>query len=399
VLALSFIVRFLLFPVPGYQLDLNTFASWFNTAAQVGPRTFYNVVSFCDYPPFNIYLFWGFGSLANALSLTGTAQMAYVIKLVPNLFDLATAGLIFAFVRKRLTFNAALLAAALFAFNPAVVFNGAVWGQFDAIYTFFLVLSVILALASKPELSAATFTLSVLTKPQGIALAPLIAYLILRQYRLKWWRLLTSVAAVVATIFVVIVPFEWSNPVTFLSNIYFGAYSGYEVTSANAFNMWALGGLWVPDGVLFIVGWVLFGCLAAFTLFVLHKRFKASGEVLVLFSAFILLFAFFMLPTRIHERYLFPAISMLALMFPFVKKSRLLYGVLTGTLFVNVAYVLYWLNAYVGLPYAPNLTGDPVVLAVSLINLVTFMYVLMLMWDELKGRTWLRMASGSGEAG
>jgi Gpi18-like mannosyltransferase len=399
VLALSFIVRFLLFPVPGYQLDLNTFASWFNTAAQVGPRTFYNVVSFCDYPPFNIYLFWGFGSLANALSLTGTAQMAYVIKLVPNLFDLATAGLIFAFVRKRLTFNAALLAAALYAFNPAVVFNGAVWGQFDAIYTFFLVLSVILALASKPELSAATFTLSVLTKPQGIALAPLIAYLILRQYRLKWWRLLTSVAAVVATIFVVIVPFEWSNPVTFLSNIYFGAYSGYEVTSANAFNMWALGGLWVPDGVLFIVGWVLFGCLAAFTLFVLHKRFKASGEVLVLFSAFILLFAFFMLPTRIHERYLFPAISMLALMFPFVKKSRLLYGVLTGTLFVNVAYVLYWLNAYVGLPYAPNLTGDPVVLAVSLINLVTFMYVLMLMWDELKGRTWLRMASGSGEAG
>jgi Gpi18-like mannosyltransferase len=298
-----------------------------------------------------------------------------------------------------LTFNAALLAAALYAFNPAVVFNGAVWGQFDAIYTFFLVLSVILALASKPELSAATFTLSVLTKPQGIALAPLIAYLILRQYRLKWWRLLTSVAAVVATIFVVIVPFEWSNPVTFLSNIYFGAYSGYEVTSANAFNMWALGGLWVPDGVLFIVGWVLFGCLAAFTLFVLHKRFKASGEVLVLFSAFILLFAFFMLPTRIHERYLFPAISMLALMFPFVKKSRLLYGVLTGTLFVNVAYVLYWLNAYVGLPYAPNLTGDPVVLAVSLINLVTFMYVLMLMWDELKGRTWLRMASGSGEAG
>jgi Gpi18-like mannosyltransferase len=403
VLALSFLVRFLLFPVPGYQGDLNTFEVWFNTAAQVGPRTFYNVVSFCDYPPFNIYLFWGFGSLANALSLTGTAQMAYVIKLVPNLFDLATAGLIFAFVRKRLTFNAALLATALYAFNPAVVFNGAVWGQFDAIYTFFLVLSVMLALASKPELSAVTFTLGVLTKPQGIALAPLIAYLILRQYRLQWRRLVTSLVAVVATVFVVILPFEWSNPVTFLSNIYFSAYNNpsYQVTSLNAFNMWALGGLWVPDGFLSIVGWVLFGCLAVFTLYVLHKRFKASGEVLVLFSTFVLLFAFFMLPTRIHERYLFPAISMLALMFPFVKKSRLLYGVLTGTLFVNVAYVLYWLNAYTaaGYTYSPNLTGDPVVLAVSLINLVTFMYVLILMWDELKGRTWLRTASGSGEAG
>jgi dolichyl-phosphate-mannose-protein mannosyltransferase len=185
--------------------------------------------------------------------------------------------------------------------------------------------------------------------------------------------------------------------VTFLSNIYFSAYNNpsYQVTSLNAFNMWALGGLWVPDGFLSIVGWVLFGCLAAFTLYVLHKRFEASGEVLVLFSAFVLLFAFFMLPTRIHERYLFPAISMLALMFPFVKKSRLLYAVLTGTFFVNVAYVHYWLN----ISYAPNLTGDPVVLAVSLINLVTFMYVLILMWDELKGRTWLRTAKGSKEAG
>jgi dolichyl-phosphate-mannose-protein mannosyltransferase len=400
VLAVSFIVRFLLFPVPGYQSDLNTFEAWFRTAAQVGPRTFYNVVSFCDYPPFNIYLFWGFGALANALSLTGTPQMAYIIKLVPNLFDLATAGLIFAFVRKRLTFNAAFLATALYAFNPAVVFNGAVWGQFDAIYTFFLVLSVMLALASKPELSAAMFTLSVLTKPQGIALAPLIAYLILSKYRLQWRRLVTSLATVAATVFVVIIPFEWSNPLTFLSNVYFNAYNNptYQVTSLNAFNMWALGGMWVPDtqGVSFLtlntVGWALFAAVTIFTLYFVHKRRGVSDEALVLFGAFVLFFSFFMLPTRIHERYLFPAISMLALLFPFVKKTRPLYAVLTATLLVNVAYVLYWLNVYAaaGYPYSPNLSGDPVVLAVSLINLVTFMYVLILMWDELKGRTWIR---------
>jgi Gpi18-like mannosyltransferase len=393
VLGLSFLVRLLLFPVPGYQLDLNTFEAWFNTAAQVGPRPFYNVVHFCDYPPLNIYFFWGFGSLANTLSLSGTPQMAYIIKLVPNLFDLATAGLIFAFVRKRLTFNAALLATALYAFNPAVIFNGAVWGQFDAIYTFFLVLSVMLALGSKPELSAATFTLGVLTKPQGIALAPLIAYLILMRYKGQWRRLLTSVVAVVATVFLVIIPFEWSNPVTFLSNIYLNAYNNptYQVTSLNAFNTWALGGMWIPDTQGFnVVGWVLFAALTMFTLYFVHKRRIVSDEAVVLFGAFVLLFGFFMLPTRIHERYLFPAISMLALMFPFVKKTRLLYSVLTATLFVNVAYVLYWLNAYVGLNYSPNLSGDPVVLAVSLINLVTFMYVLILMWDELKGRSWLR---------
>jgi Gpi18-like mannosyltransferase len=396
VLGLALVFRFLLFPTQGYVNDMNTFAFWFNTAAEHGPRVFYNVVletaGWIDYPPFNVYLFWGFGSIARALAGSGTPPMFFMVKLVPTLFDMATASLIFVFVKNRLDFRAALLATALYAFNPAVVFNSAVWGQFDAIYTFFLVLSVMLVLASKPELSAATFTLSVLTKPQGIALAPLIAYLILRRYKVDWRRVVTSLVAVVATVFVVILPFEWSNPVTFLSNIYFGAYGGYKVTSVNAFNTWALGGLWVDDGNFFVLGWILFGAFTAFTLYVLHKRFNVSGEMLVLFSAFMLLFGFFMLPTRIHERYLFPAISMLTLMFPFIKKTRPLYVILTGTLLANVSYVLYWLNVYAaaGYQYSPNLTGDPVVLAVSLINLITFLYVLVLMWDELKGRSWLR---------
>ena len=390
-LSLSFIVRLLLFPTQGYENDMNTFAYWFNTAAEHGPRTFYTAASWCDYPPLNVYFFWSFGSLARALSISGTPAIYPVIKLLPNLFDIATSFLIYVFVRKRLDFKSALLATALYAFNPAVVFNAAVWGQFDAIYTFLLVLSLMLALASKPEFSAVTFTLGILTKPQGIALLPLIAFLIFRKN--GWRRLLTSILAGAATIFAVIIPFEWSNPVTFLTDIYFGAYGGYEVTSANAFNTWALGGLWVPDGNLFILGWALFGAFTAFILYVLHKRFDVSGEMLVLFSAFMLFFGFFMLPTRIHERYLFPAISMLALMFPLIKKTRPLYAILTATLFANISYVLYWLNVYntAGYDYGPNLTGDPVVIAVSAINLLVFLYVLVLMWDELKGRSWLRI--------
>lgn len=392
--SLSFLVRFLLFPTQGYVNDLNTFSYWFNTAAEHGPRVFYNVVAWCDYPPFNVYFFWSFGSIARALSLSGTPSMFYLIKLLPNLFDTATAFLIFVFVRRRLDFKTALLATALYAFNPAVVFNAAVWGQFDAIYTFFLVLSLMLALASKPELSAVTFVLGILTKPQSIALLPLIAFLIFKKN--GWRRLLSSILAGAATLFVLIIPFEWSNPVTFLSNIYFGAYQGYDFISVNAFNTWALGGLWVPDTPVFsAIGWALFGALTAFVLYVLHKRFSVSGELLVLFSAFVLFFGFFMLPTRIHERYMFPALSILALMVLFLKKVRPLFVLLTATCLINQAYVLYWLNAYAvaGYSYGPNLTGDPVVLAVSLINLVVFLYVLVLMWNELKGRSLFRIKS------
>jgi Gpi18-like mannosyltransferase len=380
--------------LPGYKVDLSTFAAWFNAAAEHGIRVFYNVV-WSDYPPFNVYLFWMFGSLAKQLSLSGT-NLVYLIKLLPNLFDTATAFLIFAFVRKRLDFKTSLLATALYAFNPAVIFNAAVWGQYDAIYTFFLILSLMLLLASKPKLSAVAFTVGLLTKPQSIALAPLIAFLIFRKH--GWRSLLTSLLASAATIFVVIIPFEWSNPITFLTNIYFGAYGGYQVTTANAFNLWALGGLWRPDtqGFLFLnlytIGWIMFGALVVFALYVLHKRLDASGELLILFSAFILFFGFFMLPTRIHERYLFPALSVLALMFPFLKKTRLTYGLLSFTCLANTAYVLYFLNND---QYIPS--GDLVVLLVTMINLIVFLNVLMLMWRELKGESLLSTTLSKGK--
>jgi Gpi18-like mannosyltransferase len=246
-----------------------------------------------------------------------------------------------------------------------------------------LVLAVLLALKRKPEASAVVFAVGLLTKPQGIALLPLIVLLIFMHSGVK--RLLTSIGTFAATVFLVILPFEWTNPITFLTNIYFGAYGGYQYTSINAFNLWGLFGLWIPDGNLYLVGWALFGAFAAFTLYVLYRRFHVSGDLLAIFAAFLLFFEFFMLPTRIHERYLFPAISMLVLLVPFAKKIRYLYVALTATLFVNEAYVLYWLNAsYPGAP--PNLSGDPVFLAVSVINLVMFLYATLLLWTELKGR-------------
>jgi len=398
-LAVSFLVRVLLFPLKGYPIDTNDFLAWFGTAAAHGIRPFYTV-TWSDYPPFNVYIFWFFGTIANAVSTHGISAVN-IVKLAPNLFDLGTALLIYFFVRKQASFKLALAAMALYAFNPAVIFNAAVWGQYDAVYTFFLILSLMLALKAKPELSAATLAIALLTKPQAIALAPLIAFLIYKKSGLK--RMLFSVLAFALTIFLIILPFDWNGqPLTSLSQIYFGGFGQYSVTSVNAFNIWGLYGLWVPDGNFFIVGWALFGAFAVFTLYFLHKRFNTSNEFLAVFAAFMFFFAFFMLPTRIHERYLFPAISVLALMFPFIKKARPLYVALTTTLFINEAYVLYWLNA--SYPNAaPNLTGDPVVLAVSAINLLMLVYASILMWDELKGRRVLKgepvQLSQSQEAG
>jgi Gpi18-like mannosyltransferase len=378
----AFIVRVLLFPLEGDKFDTNTFLSWYSAAAQYGVRPFYNVI-YCNYPPFNVYIFWAFGSLANAVSTLGI-NAVNLVKLAPTLFDLSTAALIYVYLRKQLTFKQSIVGIALYAFNPAVIYNTAVWGQWDAIYTFFLVLSLMLALKSKPKLSAVAFAFGLLTKPQGIALAPLVVYLIYRKNGLK--NLLSSIAVFAATIFAVIFPFEWSNPVTFLTTNYFGALNSFQYTTVNAFNLWALNGLWVGDDKFFIVGWAMFGTFSVFTIYWLHKRFHVSSELLAVFCAFMLFFAFFMLPTRIHERYLFPAISMLALMFPLIKVARPFYVVLTGTLLVNQAYVLYYLHlGFSAIPIA-----DLVVLAVSETNLIMLLFASKIMWDELKGRQWLK---------
>jgi Gpi18-like mannosyltransferase len=389
-LILAFMIRFAFFSNPGFEkTDTLDFKIWFQTAADYGPRVFYSVV-WCDYPPFNIYFFWVFGLIAKNLSLFASNLFLYIMKLPPNLFDLATAAVIFVFVGKRASFKMALLAMALYAFNPAVIFNAAVWGQFDAIYTFLLVLSLYLISESKPKLAMVAFMLGVLTKPQSIAIAPLVLFLIFRKYHWNWKRLIIPVLVAVATVFIVILPFEWNNPVTFLSDKYFGAYSTYPYTTLNAFNFWAFGGMWVSDvqGFSFItpyvLGWAMFAALSMFVLYFVHKRRGASDELLIMFAAFVLFFGFFMLPTRIHERYLFPAISILALMFPLLKKTRPLYIALTVTCFVNQAYVLPLLNASQFIQ-----PGDMVVFAASLINSIAFIYVLMLMFGELWGRKWL----------
>lgn len=371
--------------------DLGTFAAWFNAAAIYGPFSFYHFISWCDYPPLNVYIFWTFGSLAKWLSLYGTPALNLILKLPSTLFDTASAALIFLFLRKRVGFNSSLIAMSVYAFNPATIFNGSIWGQFDAIYTFFLILSLILAFQSKLTSAVLTFTAAVLFKPQSIALAPLIAFFLVKNR--KWKTLTASLLASAALILIVTAPVAPNNLLDFLTYIYLKGYRGYPYTSLNAFNLWAFGGFWKSDAQTFLsidffkIGWILFGVFSAFSLFYLYRlsrnvqEHRQSFEIAALFTAFALLFGFFILPTRIHERYIFPVFGVLAMILPLARETRVLYGVLTFTSLANLAYVLPFLNAGAFIP-----DGDLFVYAISAINLVMFAFTILLMFAKLKKR-------------
>ncbi|MFA5374739.1 MAG: glycosyltransferase 87 family protein [Dehalococcoidia bacterium] len=351
ILAVSLIVRLLLFHYHGYSADEGTFKAWYNTAAETGLRSFYDSTSFCDYPPFSIYIFWIFGNLAHAI---GPDSLDFLIKLPQNLFDLATAYLIFCFIRSRYSFLPALGAMALYAFNPATIFDLAVWGQFDSIYAFFMVASLYALMRSKYELSGGLFGLAILTKPQSVVLLPVLAYVILRNG--KWKRAISSGAICIALIFLFILPFHWSNPITFLIDRYSG-YGVYPYNSVNAYNLWALLGFWKQDTVPHLGlsyqtwGIIVFVIFAAFVMWQLHRRYEQRAAV---FAVFLLMFGFFMFMTRIHERYLFPAFALLAISwngrFTFRCSTTWLYLGLTCTYLANLVYVMSMLNAGAFIP-------------------------------------------------
>jgi Gpi18-like mannosyltransferase len=397
---LSFTLRVLLFSVQGCEIDLKVFSYWFKNAADYGPRNFYDV-GWCDYPPFNVYIFWIFGSVAKQLSLFGTDSIVYVLKMPSTLADMGVIFLIFVFLRRRLDLKSSVILTSLYAFNPATIFNSAVWGQFDAIYTFFLLLSLVLLLDfGSPELSAISYTVGVLTKPQSIALAPLVFFMIIKMHGGR--KLLISLLFSALTALLVVLTFRWDNPVDFLKNVYLRGYSYYSFTSINAFNFWALFGLWKPDTGplpflnLNVIGWIMFGVLAIFLLNSLNRRFDRSQEPRILLCAFLLFFGFFMLPTRIHERYLFPAFSVLVLLLPFISETRWIYGVLTFTFLFNQAYVMDFLNRETPIPDL-----DPFVYAISIINTVVFFYSISLVnkGKKVRGRflnRLRRLFSGQG---
>ncbi len=369
-------IRVLLYPIPGYKADMNIFVVWLGQAAD-GISGFY-ARGFCDYPPLNVYLFWLFGSAADRLSLFGTDAVTYAVKLIPSIFDIATALLIFGYLRSRTGFRVSILSAAVYALNPAVIFNSSIWGQFDSIYTILLLASFMLILRGHPMTACSLFTLAVLTKPQSIALAPLMAYLVYSRHGIR--RTLESTLVITATTLIVVLPINWGDPLSFLFNIYFGGYSAYRYTSVNAFNLWGLFGMWKPDtvGFLFLTpftaGWIMFVIATFVAIYMLDKHRDKPGDAIVLFTAFLLLFSFFMLPTRIHERYIYPSLAFLALLSPFWRKLKPIYGVLSVTLFINLVYALFTLNAL-----TPIRDGDPIVLAVSAANTIVFAYSLSLL--------------------
>jgi len=352
----------------GFETDVGDFEVWAFTIAAGGPARMYHAGFFLDYPPGYLYALWAAGSIARWINASG-AMLRIIVETPALASDFALAALAFSFVRRSASRLIAWAAMLMVALNPALLFDTVGWGQADSALTLVMLLSVLLMAEAEFELGWALAALALLIKPQALMILPVLAlWTILTCNVRRWWR---PALAFAAALIVGAGPFQATQQWRWLPDLYLSTAAFYHETSVNAFNFMALaGGLRASDAgtVLgisyFTLGMGLLAPLYAFAAVILWRNQNTRN---LLFAIFIVLFGFFMFAPRMHERYLYPAV-VFAIPLAIEEPAMLaVFGVLTLTCLLNLAYILHTLRTTVFL----NLR-DPAAMAASLMNLIAF---------------------------
>lgn len=337
-------IRLWLLPAPPFWGDMEFFGTWANALLTTPFADFYTRGSpDCDYLPGFLYLLALIASLQSALAhaVPTPENLVPWIKSTAIGADMVLGVAAFLLCRREAGPRRSLLAAALVLFNPGVVYVGAVWGQVDSLGVAISLLALATLIWDRPFFAAFLAAVAFAVKPQYSVLLTVgtLVYLReeIRQLRTnnqgKVWtvravrllrRVVQPVLVFLGVLQAVLLPFStsiWPFPGTewtLMQRLSLAA-ERYPWTSVNAFNLWGtqVAGMWEPDATR---GWLSLSyqswgilLLAAVVLSILLLVWvKGNSTTAVLWATFVVAFAFFVLPTRVHERYLFAAIPALA---------------------------------------------------------------------------------------
>jgi 4-amino-4-deoxy-L-arabinose transferase-like glycosyltransferase len=419
---LRVLVGGLLLPLSGFRIDIGDFTAWAMRLADLGPGAFYETGYFSDYPPGYLYVLWLLGSVGQALQplTAGFDITAGLVKIPGVLADAGVAWTLFAFSRRFLdgSFGSwsgervGVVAVVVYLFNPATIFDSAVWGQVDSVGTLALLATLYWLARGWTEVAAIGAVVALLIKFQFAFVIPIVAIVGIKRHlagrstdpdhdgRPDPVRVLSSLAAGLGSLVLLIWPFGmtvWApgDPNHSLIGKFTEAANTYKGLTINAFNMWrnpwsGLGdqitwGCDAPNppgcdggaGVAFMLGaspvsWQLVGAVlfAAVALLAFWQVARRDDAVGILESSLLLAVAFFALPTRVHERYLFPALALAA---PLVARTwrsfRATPAIVTavaGVVFVLIAYVVPLIATGARDPAANSLPFILAILAVAI---------------------------------
>jgi predicted membrane-bound dolichyl-phosphate-mannose-protein mannosyltransferase/Gpi18-like mannosyltransferase len=308
-IALGVLVRLLTLRSPGFPSDVGTFMAWAEHLASVGPGAFYSPEYFSDYPPGYLYVLWAFGVLLDGELL----RLAVKAASIPA--DVAIAALAATAAWRHGGRGTAVLAAGVWSLSPGAIFAGSFWGQIDALGTLPLFAALVAAGSGRWGTAGVLAAIAAMVKPQfGIGAVVIGAGALIEALRSRRSEplpriepLLRAGVGGVATTLALGLPFR-AGPAE-LVDLVRKASETYPYTSLFAFNVWSIvGDFWKPDDAFVGLGAVLLIVGLAVSCVPLWRRrdtaaFLAAGTVAAC--------AFYFLPTRAHERYLFPAFVLL----------------------------------------------------------------------------------------
>jgi Gpi18-like mannosyltransferase len=179
-LVVVFLARIFLTYLPSHKIDIGVLKWEIGYLADNPLKNFDKDVHFV-YGPVYAYCLWIAGEIVKAFSL-GVQGQEFMIKIWAVLFDLIAAVFVYLIGRKYNKERLGLVLAALYALNPAIVFNSSVWGQFDGITAALFIAVIYFFNIKKTNIALFAYAVAALTKPQSIALFPIVAILYFRDF-------------------------------------------------------------------------------------------------------------------------------------------------------------------------------------------------------------------------
>ncbi|MDP9018194.1 MAG: phospholipid carrier-dependent glycosyltransferase [Candidatus Eremiobacteraeota bacterium] len=366
-LAVGFILRLIFMHDDGFKNDVASFEGWALTLAAHPLHDFYAKAGFADYPPGYFYVLWFIGHIYEPLKGmdSGFNLLRYLVKFPAVIMDLVVGTTIYHVVRRFADYRWALGAAALYLLNPATIFISASWGQIDSIAGGLGLIGLYLMLRSDDEddrratqfivVAWLALAYSLLIKPQGALLVPLFLAFAFANPARRTMRLRAAAFGIAGSLvlaWLAALPFHpTANPValfTWLFQRYQYGAGVYAVNSVNAFNLWTIRySFWQPDNsiVLFFPQY-LWGVLllVAATVLILLRYLQAGTQRALLESAALLTLAFFILSTRMHERYVFDALLFSCPLVFAGRRYVVAALILSVTLFTNLLYSMQYMT-------------------------------------------------------
>lgn len=348
------VLAFVVFPGAGFASDLAAFQGWAKVVATYGPAGFYEHDPSANYPPVSIYALWGVEALSRlvaGVTARPSAEVLVLLLKVPAvLADLLTAAVVWSSARRWRGPDVAVVATFAFLLVPPVWYVSAVWGQLDSVLGLFSILALWLAVRGRWHLAALAAVGAVMVKPQGVLVVLVVGVVLVASLARRdssgerhLLRLTSTLVVAAAAALALLVPFDYEHlaPPEVATLPVVGDVVGFwrqsvetgglfPVLTANADNVWALVGdpslatsfatgtaVWHVDSTrvlgqpAWLVGIIAFGVVAAGVVAGLLVRRDLVG---VLLGYTVLSYAFFVLPTRVHERYLIPVFATAAVL-------------------------------------------------------------------------------------